>query len=260
MRNGLLQWCLRGVQIAVFLLAMLPVVVLPAAATERLKQTARKYYFGIGVGQDYGRALALYLEAARMGDAEAQFIAGGMYFVGRGTAKNPREAFRLLYQAAINGKSSPESQKIIAQTFLVGQVVPKNYPEALRWYEEASGNGDRDAQNELGFMYVVGGNGMDRDPEKAFKLFEQSARSGLAIAQYNLGIMLSTGNGVEQADLATAYAWFNLAAANGFSDAVAARASLEAALSPQELARAQRVSDELFQQINLEKPGAAPGN
>jgi len=258
MKNDIRQWCMRGVQLAVIVLAMLPAVVQPASSTERLKQTARKYYYGIGVGQDYARALALYLEAARLGDAEAQFIAGGMYFVGRGSAKNPREAFRLLYQAAINGKSSPESQKIIGQTFLVGQVVPKNYPEAVRWYQEASENGDRDAQNELGFMYVVG-NGVGKDPDKAFKMFEQSARSGLAIAQYNLGIMLSTGNGVEQADLAAAYAWFNMAAANGFSDAVAARASLETVLSPQELERAQRMSDELFRQINLVNPSAAPG-
>ena len=246
-------WCAWGLRIAVVWLVMLPATGQAAGQAERLKQSARMYYYGIGVGQDYPRALELYLEAARLGDPEAQFIAGGMYFVGRGTAKNPREAFRLLYQAAINGKSSPESQKIIGQTFIVGQVVPKNYPEAVRWYQESAKNGDRDAQNELGFMYVVG-NGVEQNPEEAFKLFEQSARAGLAIAQYNLGIMLSTGNGVEQADLVQAYAWFNLAAANGFSDALAARSYLETALDPEELNRAQRLSDELFRQINLKQP------
>lgn len=222
----------------------------------QLKSTAQRYYWGKDGSRDYAKALTLYLQAAELGDAEAQFIAGGMYFLGRGTDKNPREAFRLLYKAALNGKSSPESQKILAQSFLVGQTVPKNYPEAVRWYQKSSDNGDKDAQNELAFLYFVG-NGVNQDPVKAFELFSQAANSGLAIAQYNLGIMYYTGNGVEQVDLAKSYAWLNLAASNGYQDADAARSFLESVLNDDELAGAQKLSGELYRQIELKRAGQA---
>lgn len=222
-------------------------------ATDQLKNSARKFYWGAGEKQDYVKALNLYLEAARLGDAEAQFIAGGMYFVGRGTPKDTREAFRLLYQAALNGKSTAESQKILGQSFLVGLAAPKNYPEAVRWYQKASNNGDRDAQNELAFLYFVG-HGVNQNPAKAFELFEKAAKSGLAIAQYNLGIMWYTGNGVEKTDLVQSYAWFNIAAANGYRDAEGARSFIESVLNQQELSRAQALSDDLYQQVKKEQP------
>lgn len=230
---------------------------LPQASPGQLKMSAQRYYWGKDGTRDYAKALSLYLQAANLGDAEAQFIAGGMYFRGRGTEKNPKEAFRLLYQAALNGKSSPESQKILAQAFLVGQTVPKNYPEAVRWYQESAENGDKDAQNELAFLYFVG-QGVEQDSAKAFDLFSQAADSGLAIAQYNVGIMYYTGNGVEEVDLTKSYAWLNLAASNGYTDAEAARSFLESVLDQDELRRAQKLSGELFRAIEMKKTGKPP--
>ncbi len=224
----------------------------------QLKSSGQRYYWGKDGNRDYAKALSFYLAAAERGDAEAQFIAGGMYFFGRGTEKNPKEAFRLLYRAARNGKSSPESQKILAQSFLIGQTVPKNYPEAVRWYEQSAKNGDKDAQNELAFLYFVG-HGVNQDSAKAFELFSQAANSGLAIAQYNLGIMWYTGNGVDTVDLPNSYAWLNLAASNGYQDAEAARSFLETVLTQEELARAQKMSGELYRQIEMKRAGPGPG-
>ncbi|MDP3480136.1 MAG: hypothetical protein Q8R88_10215, partial [Desulfoprunum sp.] len=93
----------------------------------------------------------------------------------------------------------------------------------------------------------------------AFELFSQAANSGLAIAQYNLGIMWYTGNGVEKVDLANSYAWLNLAASNGYQDADAARSFLESVLTQEELAQAQKLSGELFRQIELKRAGQVPG-
>lgn len=256
MRGWRKWWWACSLQVlGAFLLAALCV---GQPSINQLKDTAQRHYWGRDGKRDYAKALALYLEAARLGDAEAQFIAGGMYFLGRGAEKNPKEAFRLLYQAALNGKSSPESQKILAQTFLVGQAAPKNYPEAVRWYEQSAKNGDKDSQNELAFLYFVG-HGVKQDSAKAFELFSQAARSGLALAQYNVGIMWYTGNGVEKVDLPTSYAWLNLAAANGYPDAEAARSFLETVLNEEELARAQTMSGDLFRQIELEQAGRVPG-
>jgi len=194
-----------------------------------LKSQARDYYRGRGGEQSYEKALNLYLKAARRGDAEAH------------TRKNFPAAFKLLHQAALNGKSSSTSQQIIGQAFLLGSGVPKNYKEALRWYALSAENGNSEAQNELGYMYFSG-NGVKQDPDKAAKLFLQAAENGLAIAQFNMGILYYTGNGVQAADLKKAYSWMNIAASNGHQPAIAARNFLETTLSKEELTQAQQFS------------------
>ena len=228
-----------------------------AADVQRLKQQAKQYYWGQGVPQDYRQALQLYLQAAELGDPDAQYIAGGMYFKGQGTAADYQQAFKLLYLAAQNGKSTPESQKLLAQAFIIGDPVPKNYPEAIKWYELAAAKGDRDAQNELAFLYFVG-RGVEQDFRKAYDLFRQAALNGLALAQYNLGIMLYTGNGVPQADLVEAYAWFNLAASAGNAAAASARQSLESALTTSQLAAAQEKSRVLYETAGAATSSVAP--
>lgn len=232
-------------------MAVLPLLfpfVSPAAdqSVLRLKETARKYYYGDGVPRDYKAALSLYLKAAAQGDAEAQYIAGGMFFKGMGTGADYARAFRLLHEAAQNGKSTVESEKILAQSFLLGQEVPKNYEEAVRWFSKAAEGGDSEAQNELAFMYYTG-NGIEQDLTKAYDFFMDAALQGYVLAQYNLGIMLYTGQGVEQADLVKSYGWFSIAAANGHEQAVQARNFLETVLSREELGRAQKFAESIYQ-------------
>ena len=212
-----------------------------AESVQKIKLQARDYYNGYRVGQSYEKALKLYMKAARRGDAEAQYISGGMYFKGLGTKRDLKKAFTLLHQAALNGKSSPISQQIIGQAFLVGSGVPKNYKKAQKWYALSAENGNRDAQNELGYMYFAG-NGVKQNSAKAAKLFLQAAQNGLAIAQYNMGILYYTGNGVKATNLAEAYSWMNLAASNGHQAAIAAREFLETTLTKEELIKAQQLS------------------
>lgn len=50
-----------------------------------LRAEARAYEFGDGVPKDPVRAQEMYCEAARMGDAQAQYSLGWMYTVGRGS-------------------------------------------------------------------------------------------------------------------------------------------------------------------------------
>jgi len=216
--------------------------------TESLKFEAQKYYWGGKVRQNLPKAFALYLEAARRGDTEAQYIVGGMYFKGIGTERDPKEAFKWLYKAAEKGKSTPQSQKILGQDFLIGRVVPRNYSQSVQWYKLAAENGDHDAQNELAFLYYVG-RGVQQDFKTAYNWFERAAKGGLAIAQYNVGIMWYTGNGVEKPDLIAAYSWLSLAAANGYADATPASKYIETLLDTSELKEAQHKATVLYKQI-----------
>ncbi|MBU1567513.1 MAG: sel1 repeat family protein [Proteobacteria bacterium] len=219
-----------------------------ADSVQSLKDQGKKYYWGLGGEQSYSKALQLYLQAAETGDAESQYISGGMYLKGLGANKDFFKAFKLLHEAAKNGKSTAESEQILGQAFLVGSGVPKNYQKALQWYHLAAEKGSKEAQNELGFMYFVG-NGVEQDAEKGGAFFLKAAFNGMVVAQYNVGIMYYTGKGVKAADLEKSYGWLNLAAAKGYKPAMAAREYLESALAPNELAAAQNYSVELMKAI-----------
>lgn len=232
--------------LSVFLSILNPVSY--AAAAETYMSLARKYYYGNGVEKNMRKALSLYLKAAEKGNVDAMFIAGGMYMRGFGTDVNRAEAFKWLYNAAINGRSSKESERILAEFFMTGQNAPQNYDEALHWYEKAAERGDIEAQNELGFLYFTG-NLVEKDYEKARDWFETAARNGYPLAQYNMGILWYTGNGVETVNMVKAYAWFSLAASHGHSSGEVARHFLETRLSPDELIEAQSISTELYKKI-----------
>ena len=216
--------------------------------TEKLKFAAQKYYWGKGVDQDYAKALDLYLQAAQLGDTEAKYIAGGMFYKGIGTPINSKMAFDLLYGAAIQGNSTPQSQKILGQLFLTGNTTPRNYAEARKWYKLAAENGDRESQSELAFLYFTGKGG-DRNLEEAFYWYERSAAQGLAVAQYSLGIMYYSGSGINEPDLIKSYGWLSVAASQNHGDAQISRDYLETVLSAEELKKAQDFSVQLFQQI-----------
>lgn len=231
-------------------LILFPVSGSTADSTEMLKTKALKYYYGLGVKKNLNQAYRLYLKAAEQGDADAMFIVGGLYMKGQGTPVNRAEAFKWLYDAAMNGRSSKESQKILAEFFLTGQGVPQNYTEALEWYERAAEAGDLEAQNELAYLYFTGQR-VERDYEKAHHWFKQAAEKGYALAQYNIGILWYTGNGVPEMDPVKAYAWFNLAAANGHADGEMAKNFLETRLNKEELRQAQELSVRLYKEMEV---------
>ena len=55
--------------------------------------------------------------------------------------------------------------------------------------------GNRDAQRELGFLYL-NGQGVPQDFENAAYRFRQAANNGDAVAENNLGLMYLNGQGV----------------------------------------------------------------
>jgi len=214
-----------------------------------LKQDAKKYYWGLGQEQDYAIALALYESAAALGDPEANYIAGGMYYTGKGTPRNLFKAFQYLQIAAQSGKSSPEANRALAEFYILGEVVPKNYQKALIHYKEAAEDGDPISQLELGYLYFTG-RGIEQDYNKAFEWFRKAAVSNNTMAQYNMGIIWYTGNGVEQSDIYKAYGWMSVAAANNYTDAIQVRDFLESSMSISQIQRGQKIAEALFDEIH----------
>ena len=114
------------------LCAALPVLVTPheladpSALFQHLREEAAAYEYGAGVPQDSPRAVTLYCEAARLGDAISQFELGWMYANGRGVGRDDGLAAFFFKAAADRGIEQ-------ARTMLhqVGDPVAET-PECMR--------------------------------------------------------------------------------------------------------------------------------
>ena len=90
-----------------------------------LRNEARSYEHGEGVRRDQAKAIQLYCESARLGDAESQYSLGWMYANGRGISRDDATAAYFFEMAAKKGHS--QAQRMLKQ---VGDPVIKP-PECL---------------------------------------------------------------------------------------------------------------------------------
>ena len=81
------------------------------AAPSLLVAQALAYEHGEGVAKDPLKAAALYCDAARDGDAEAQFSLGWMYANGRGVPRDDAAAAALFARAAAAGHSAAQKMQ-----------------------------------------------------------------------------------------------------------------------------------------------------
>ncbi|MBM9537177.1 tetratricopeptide repeat protein [Desulfobulbus alkaliphilus] len=225
----------------------------------RLTVEGYRYYYGVGGKPlNHARALRLYRQAAERGDAEAQFIVGGMLYRGQGGDPDRRNAFKWLLKAAEQGRTSPEALNIIGGSYLRGTYVPQNYIEAKKWLGLAAEQGHVGAKNDLAYI-LYNGLGGERDYQKALELYEQAALRGDVLAQANAGLMHATGTGTAT-DRARGYAWYSLAASRGNTIAAMYRNNLMLTMSWDELNQAQAIAVDLYRRIEqLESdPGERP--
>ena len=127
-------------------------------------------------------------------------------------AKDDEAAVPLLQAAA--GLGDAEAQYGLGLLYYNGDGVEQDYEEAVRYYRLAAEQGYRQAQCNLGFCYFDG-TGVEQDYEMARKYYQLAADQGDEVAQYNLGINCYFGTGMEQ-DYSGAYRYFCLAAEQGY--------------------------------------------
>ena len=84
---------------------------------------------------------------------------------------------------------------------------------------------------------------MPEDYAEAVHWFRRAADQGLKTAQWFLGTMYQTGYGVQQ-DYVQAHMWYNLSAAQGWGAAAENRTMLERAMTPAQVAEAQKLARE----------------
>lgn len=112
-------------------------------------------------------------EAARNGDAEAQFRLGRAALLDTTRGKEgAAEAVAWLRQAATGGHTGAMLQ--LGKLYRSGVGMPQNYEYAGKWIRSAAEAGDSDAMVELGRLYR-GGLGVGADPVQAYVWFNRAA-------------------------------------------------------------------------------------
>lgn len=169
---------------------------------------AHIYREGLGVPQDFRRAVELDRQAAAAGVARSQNALGHSLVAGFGVERDEAAGLDWLRRAAESGEA--RYQFDYARTLVSDRVTTPDAEAAALWYRRAADQGLADALTNLGILYMTG-DGVPQDMGQALDLFMAAAEAGDAQAQNNVGLLHARGDGVER-DYAEAARWFTLAA------------------------------------------------
>lgn len=151
------------------------------------------------------------LDAAKDGDALAQFEMGRRLTLGQGMDVDLKKAADWFQKAA--EQQMPQAQYSLGNLYEKGHGVKRDFHIARMWYERAADNGNVKAMHNLAVIYAEGKLGKP-DFKSASTWFVKAADHGLRDSQYNLAILYARGMGVKQ-DLVQSYKWFAIGAKNG---------------------------------------------
>jgi localization factor PodJL len=178
------------------------------------------------------------MDAARQGNAAAQYEVGQRYANGEGVDQDMGEAAKWFERAAQQGLAA--AQYRLATQYEKGRGVKQDDRLARDWYEKAARSGNVKAMHNLAVIHAEG-RGTAQDFKTASEWFTQAADHGLGDSQYNLAILNERGLGIAK-DLVAAYKWLDIAAKGGDQGAAAKRDALATELSAEDLAKAKVAS------------------
>jgi TPR repeat protein len=170
-----------------------------------------------GLPHDDTKAVEWYRKSALQGYSNAETNLGDMYFYGRGGLSQSYADAAFWYLKAAQ-QNVPGAQFRLAYMYEKGIGTNKDEAHAVQLYRRAADLGDPEAQNELGVLYAVGGDGIAEDDKQSVAWYQRAADQGFPKAEKNLGDMYFFGRGVDK-DYEQAFIWYQKAADQGFPDA-----------------------------------------
>ncbi len=157
---------------------------------------------------DFENALTILRPFAETNHAEAQYLLGAIYFLGRGVPVDEMAGLRWYQKSADQGLAVAQLE--LGLLYSSGKGVAQDHAKAKEWYLKAANQGLAAAQYVIGLQYFLG-NGVSQDDAKAAAWYRKAADQGLADAQHGLGFLYANGRGVKRDDL-EAVRWYRLAA------------------------------------------------
>ena len=152
-------------------LASMIAVALAANAVAGFSEGATAYN-----AKNYSRALKEITPLAKAGHADAQHLLGLMYYMGRGVARDYRQAMHWHRKAADQGK--PDAQYVVGAMYYTGNAVDTDPKQAVSWFRRAAEKGHAEAQHALALMYRYHAAGLPADKVLAYMLWSLAASGG----------------------------------------------------------------------------------
>jgi TPR repeat protein/serine/threonine protein kinase len=164
---------------------------------------------------DYSESLKNILQAAKHGDAGAQFDFGKSNYTGNGMPTNYAEAVDWFRKSADQGNA--KAQCNLGVCYHHGDGVALDYSEAIKWFSKAAEQGLSQAEDNLGSSYFYA-EGVAQDYAMAVYWYRKAAEQGDAVGQDGLGACYIQGTGVAQ-DYTEGVKWLLKAAEQGDAEA-----------------------------------------
>jgi TPR repeat protein len=161
--------------LAKVLLAMLIGMAVTANASAGFTEGATAYN-----AKNYSLALREITPLAKAGHADAQHLLGLMYYMGRGVARDYKQAMLWHRKAAEQGK--PDAQYVVGAMYYTGNAVDTDHKQAVAWFRRAAEKGHAEAQHALALMYRYHAAGLPADKVLAYMLWSLAASGGNANA------------------------------------------------------------------------------
>ena len=192
--------------------------------------------------QDAQAAIEAIRDAAEAGFPPAMHRVATFLHSGTFTERDMTEAITWYDAAAARGYA--ESAYTLGEIHMNGEDGAVDMNAALAQFEKAAAAGLAEAQAAAGFIHLRE-LAASADPSRAAALFAQAAAQWNYRAMYYLGLQHFEGTGVGR-DLVEAHKWFNLAANGRHVEAHFMRGAAAAALTPEEIARAEAAAQTWF--------------
>jgi TPR repeat protein len=160
--------------------------------SETMYNTGVFYAEGLGVKQDYKKALYWFKKAADRGDDIAMFRLAIIYSDGLGIKSNLKESLDWLKRAVVAGNL--DAKVLLAQVYSEGQLVSQNNVLAIKLLREAVEKNSASASFALGNFYLHGID-VEKSRVMAKNLFSTACRANLleaCRAYYDLDIQENT--------------------------------------------------------------------
>ena len=239
----------------------------------RIISTRRWDENGKTIYQSRPTGIAGLRKMAEAGRSKSQFELGVAYAQGNGVAKNEHEAFMWFSKAAEKGL--PEAQHNLG-LLCVESKKSKMLNVRLAEIDQEIKTLERVLLDKPALKPIMKAQIAPRKLEKselekqlaevdykndtvAVKCFRQAAEQGYHPSQFALGAMHLKGQGVPKKKV-VACAWFVISAYYGNEKAKAAIESLSRSLQPEQVVEMQKLSKELFKQIEANKNDYHPPN
>ena len=144
------------------------------------------FELGLGVDVNYSKAFSLYEKGHNLDDEFSSLNLGMLYFEGNGVKQNKEYGLKLILLA--DQKGELQATMNLGHLYYEGNDLAQDYKLAMKYYIKASELEDPLVFHRIGYMYDLG-NGVEKNLDLATQFYVKATDVGSSESAYNLGLI-----------------------------------------------------------------------